>query len=73
MKKMSMICRPYMYQKRLTEYTQFVPTTNNIEDECNNIRNLFKKVGNEVLGKKRVNKGKRDLKIWKEEIEQVKQ
>lgn len=55
-----------MYQKKLSQYARWVPTSNNIEEEWSNVRYLLEKVGNEVLSKRRINTRKRSLKIWNE-------
>lgn len=59
-----------LYQRRLTQNLLNVNTSNNIDEEWNNIKTAIIQIASECLGKRKKTKHKRGLRIWNEELQQ---
>ena len=58
-----------LYIQRLNKLLETLPTDENIEEEWKKLEGAVSKVGNEVLGRKKIRKSRRGLRIWNQEIE----
>ena len=60
-----------LYQKRLNEYLILTPTSENFQEEWENIKGCINKAATEALGTKYKRWKKKGLMIWNETLENV--